>query len=484
MSASLKVAKSSALLFAIQIVQRGLGIISTLILARLLTPEDFGVVALVTIILQFFELLVETGNQQYIVQKDTVSNADLNTAWSMDILIKSSITVAIMACAPLLANFFDTPELVLALPVAALAIVIRAFRTPGMMVLAREINYRPMFRLTLWQKGLSFLTVIALALLHASYWAIIAGSLVSAVVLAIGSYRVHEFRPSWTLGNFREQWQFSRWLLLRGVVGFTRSQIDNLMVSRFFGTTSLGGYNLVREVSLLPALSAIIPMSEPLLASIAQVRHTPEALAYRIRLALAVMVTLLTPITTFLLLYPELTINVLLGPQWSAYSHLLQPFALFFFTFCLFALVSDAVIALGKVRALFTFDVLSTVVIVTILLLFATDTLGDMAWIRGWLAVATTFCLLGILNQWTAFGLWRLLWLSVPSILGSLGAAWLVSLPTWPALSGLWEFIFLGTLFVSAAALLIVGSGRILLSGTEEWAQLHSLVRQATRRTS
>ena len=71
MSASLKVLKSAGLLFGIQLVQRGLGIVSTLVLARLLAPEHFGIVALVTIALQFFELLVETGNQQYIVQKDT-----------------------------------------------------------------------------------------------------------------------------------------------------------------------------------------------------------------------------------------------------------------------------------------------------------------------------------------------------------------------------------------------------------------------------
>ena len=169
-STSSRVLKSSFFLLAIQVVQRSLGIISTLILARLLTPEHFGIVALVTIALQFFELLVETGNQQYIIQKDHIEDDDLNTAWSMDIAIKTGMAIFVMLCAPLMADFFETPELSVALAVAALAMPIRAFKTPGMMLLAREINYRPVFWLTLWQRAASFITVVTIALVHPSPW--------------------------------------------------------------------------------------------------------------------------------------------------------------------------------------------------------------------------------------------------------------------------------------------------------------------------
>ncbi|WP_375581727.1 oligosaccharide flippase family protein [Marinobacter adhaerens] len=144
MSASLKVIKSAALLLGMQVVQRGLGIISTLILARILTPDDFGIIALITIVLQFFELLAEIGNQQYIVQKEILRDSDLNTAWTMDILIKSLVALAVICSAPLLSAFFETPELALALTIATLALPLRALRTPGMMQAVREIDYRPL----------------------------------------------------------------------------------------------------------------------------------------------------------------------------------------------------------------------------------------------------------------------------------------------------------------------------------------------------
>ncbi|WP_097461241.1 oligosaccharide flippase family protein [Mangrovitalea sediminis] len=482
MSASLSVLKSAALLLSLQLVQRGLGIVSTLILARLLVPAEFGIVALVTISMQFFELLVETGNQQYIVQKKTLVDDDLNTAWSMDVLLKSLLALLIIAASPLLAIYFRTPELTAALSVTALTLPIRALKTPGLMKLARDINYRPIFRLNLWQKIITFIVVIGLALAHPSYWALIAGNIVSACILAIGSYRVDAYRPRWTLVNFREQWGFSQWLLLRGIVGFTRSQIDNLMVSRFFGTTPLGGYNVVREVSLLPALSAIIPMSEPLLAAIAKAKEDPATLAHRIRFSLAVMSSCLIPVTLFIMMYPKLIVGVLLGDNWTAYAPLLRPFGLLFFTFCLFALVSDAIIALGKVYRLFWFDVISTVIIFVTLLLTGTHSLTAMAWSRGWLAIATTLALLLILARMTRFGLARYCWLTLPSLIGSAGAGYLIAQCPLQALPPVVEFLLRGAGFVLIAVATTLIWASLLLRNTEEWHQIRFLLKHVIRR--
>ncbi|AFP31124.1 hypothetical protein MRBBS_2187 [Marinobacter sp. BSs20148] len=116
--------KSAGLLLGMQLVQHRPGIISTLILARLLLPEHFGVVALVVIALQFFELLMEIGNQHYIIQKTEVTEADLNTAWNMNIVIKSTMFIFILFLVPFLADFFETPELTAA--VAAITLPLGA----------------------------------------------------------------------------------------------------------------------------------------------------------------------------------------------------------------------------------------------------------------------------------------------------------------------------------------------------------------------
>jgi lipopolysaccharide exporter len=268
---------------------------------------------------------------------------------------------------------------------------------------------------------------------------------------------------------------------MRGVVGFTRSQIDNLFVSKLFGTSQLGGYNLVREVALLPALSAILPMSEPLLAAIAQGKHDAAILAYRIRLSLALMITALIPLTTFIMLYPELIITVLLGEKWEAYAPLLKPFGLFFFTFCLFELISDAVIAQGRVKMLFLFDVVSTVAIVFILYRWGTASLESMAWLRGWLAVATTGVLLAFLNRQTGFGFLQLFYLCLPVMLASGIAAWSVTRLSVPMFSALLEFLIRGSAFVALAAGLTIMFSWLFLRHREEWQQVVSLAKSNLR---
>ena len=109
MSLARRVLGSAALLVGIKAVQRSLGLISLLILARLLTPEDFGLIALVSITVHFFDILSNVGSEQYIIQKQAVSEEDLNTAWTIDLLMKAALWLLLMLCAPLLAEFFEQP---------------------------------------------------------------------------------------------------------------------------------------------------------------------------------------------------------------------------------------------------------------------------------------------------------------------------------------------------------------------------------------
>ncbi|AFP31114.1 lipopolysaccharide biosynthesis protein [Marinobacter sp. BSs20148] len=457
MSTSSRVFKSSAFLLAIQLFQRSLGLISTLILARLLLPEDFGIVAMVAISLQFFETLADAGNKHYIIQKTDVTDQDLNTAWTMNLTIKIVMAVLIIFAAPWVSKYFEMPELSVALCVAALAMPIRALQNPVLMLMAKQMNYQPIFVLSIWQKAISFFVVVTFAVIHPSYWAIITGELVAAVVLAIGSYTIHTYRPALTLSTMGLQWHFSKWLILRGIVGFTRSQIDNLIVSKLFGTSQLGGYHLTRELATFPALSVVIPGSEPLQAAIAERKNQPEELAYRIRLSLFMMIVLLTPLTVFMAAYSELIVNVILGAQWAEFEDLLRPFAMFFFTFCLFALVSDAFVATGQVRALFVFDLVSTVIIVGFLVNLKNIDLVTMAWARGWLAVLTTIALLFMLQYRTHFNLIRLSVLSSTIIAPSSLALWVTGIfdIQFDSLSPLILLLIKGLLYVGIVTCLI-----------------------------
>lgn len=408
MSITRRVFSSSAFQIGINLAQRLIGILSTLILARLLTPADFGIIAILALTIHLIDILSDAGSQQYIIQKQDADDTDLNTAWSIDLIGKLLLTALIWLLAPLIATTLNNPLLSDAIRVVSLSIPIRAFRNPALILLAKELQYQPLFKLGIYQKLLSFGAVMLVVAIHPSYWAIVVGDIVAALTMLIGSYRIHAYRPSWSLARLREQWRFSQWSLLRGITGFGRSQADMLIVSKLFPPAALGGYHLQRELALIPAFSLIIPATEPLLAAISKAKHDSELLGYRMRLSMVTLLAILIPLSVFIFRESELIVAVLLGDQWVANHQLLGYFSLMFFAFSFHALVSDCFTAINKLRPLFYFDLLSTVAIVSLLLLFSFLTIEQFALLRGLAGLAITLSLLVFLQTLCRFNLLRL----------------------------------------------------------------------------
>lgn len=408
MSITSRVFSSSAFQIGINLAQRLIGILSTLILARLLTPADFGIIAILALSIHLIDILSDAGSQQYIIQKQDADDTDLNTAWSIDLVGKLVLTVVIWVLAPLIATTLNNPLLSDAIRVVSLSIPIRAFRNPALILLAKELQYQQLFKLGIVQKLLSFGAVMLVVVIHPSYWAIVAGDIVAALTMLIGSYRIHPYRPAWSLARLRDQWSFSQWSLLRGITGFGRSQADILIVSKLFPPAALGGYHLQRELALIPAFSLIIPATEPLLSAIAKAKHDSELLCYRMRLSMVTLLAILVPLSAFIFRESELIVSVLLGEQWIANHQLLGYFSLMFFAFSFHALVSDCFTAINKLRALFYFDLLSTVVIVSLLLLFSFLNMEQFALLRGVAGLAITLSLLVFLQMLCRFNLLRL----------------------------------------------------------------------------
>ena len=135
MSFANKLIKSSFFIIAIRLVQRGIGIFSFLILARILTPEDFGIVSIATLLVFLCDILSETGAQQYIVHKEVVDDNDLNTSWTLGIILKSLLAIVLILASPFVASFYELPQLTVVLQIIALVLPLSALNNPKMLSL-------------------------------------------------------------------------------------------------------------------------------------------------------------------------------------------------------------------------------------------------------------------------------------------------------------------------------------------------------------
>ncbi|EED33959.1 polysaccharide biosynthesis protein [gamma proteobacterium NOR5-3] len=380
---------SSLLLVGIKAVQRSLGLVTLLILARLLTPEDFGLVALVSIVVHFFDIMSSAGGEQYIIQKPSVTPDELNTAWTIDLLMKAALWVVLMLLASPLAVFFERPELATGLWLASSVLLVNACANPGLFLLKRSLHYQGIFWLSVVQRFTTFVVVIILAYQWQSFWVIIIGDVVSSLVFTVGSFLIHRHRPRLSKTHWTEQWSFSGWMLLRGIVGYARSALDTLFVSKLFSPASLGQYSMARDVAMLPAHNVVMPGTEPLLAVFGRARDSQSLLSNRVELSLKLVALVVVPLTTLLFVFSEGITALLLGPQWTEADQLLKVLTLLLFYFSFVSVYEKALIATANTRRLFAVEAFSLLIIFVGLLVMRNSPLLELATARG---------LLGCLN--------------------------------------------------------------------------------------
>lgn len=428
MSLSQQILKGSLILLLMRLFLRGSGIISMLVLARLLSTEDFGLVAIVSSAVFLFDILSETGARQYVIQKSVISDDDLNTVWSLSFLLKLAVWLLFVIAIPYISLYFSEPKLSLPLYVISLILPISGLSNPGMVLYQKEFNYIPLFQLSVAVKVVSFVIVMFLAFYLRNYWAMVFGVVISYITKTIGSYYLHSFRPSWSLRKVSEQWNFSKWMLLKGILGYIRAQFDTLMVSKLFGVSALGGYNMMKNLSFIPAQDIVVPATEPLLSSFSKVKGDHYRLTYQIGFSTMIISLLIFPVVAFLAQFYQLVITVLLGQKWMEYSLLLGIMSILILTFSFVAIFQHALTAVGKVKIIFMYDLFSVITVISLLLIIDFSTLIEFTIIRCVLALVLVIVYSFFVFRIFSIKVGYLMKLIFPIIIACLGASYIAYL--------------------------------------------------------
>lgn len=415
---------SSSLLVLAKITQRCLGLASIIILARILTPDDFAIVALTAIIIYFFDMLSNVGTEQYIIQKKNISADDLNTAWTIDLLSKGTLWLILFIAASPLSAYFEQPQLANAIYVMATIIPVNALKNPGLFLLKSNLEYKRIFWLSVFQKLLSFILVIWLASVYQSFWALIIADVFASIFYTMGSYYIHSFRPKISLQQGKKQWLFSKWLLLKGIVGYIRAQIDTLIVSKLFPSAALGQYYMARNIAMLPAHNIFTPAIEPLLAAFKQYRHSNLILGNNIRICFLLTAIFSLPISFFIWYFPQPLIDTLLGEKWQSSYSILSSMALLIVYFPFILIFEQAFLVNKRVKALFVFDALSLITIIIALTASQYSSIETLAIFRGGIGIISAIVMMSYLHYIYKIKILPSILFIIPISLASLAAVY------------------------------------------------------------
>jgi O-antigen/teichoic acid export membrane protein len=302
---------------AAKLVVQAVSWVGTLVVVRLLTPEDYGLMAKVSVVCAIAGAIAELGLGTAIARWVDISHDDLRKIYGISLLFGGCVNVAIVAASPLLAHLFQEPRLTWPIACASLQIIIGAAAVIPSALATRELAFRHLAKIEIAVGLITVVTTLLLALRGAAVWALVVGTLVGSVMRSVGLLMFGErVWPLFSLRGITEQLKFGLTLVSNRVSYFIVVQSDVLIGSAFLSTTEVGQYSVALQLATLPMTKVSGTINQIMLPAIARKQDDPpsvrQALLKSVRLISTIAFPMLCGISA---VAPEL-VRVLLGPKW------------------------------------------------------------------------------------------------------------------------------------------------------------------------
>ena len=360
---------------AFRILVRCIGLVSTMILARLLVPADFGLVALATLMVATVELLTAFNFTTWLIRHPDPQPKHYDTVWTLTIIRGVVTCLVFVVFSEQVAALFDEPRLADVLKILGLGSLLTGCINVGIIDFQRELNFHREFLFRAYAKVGAFVVSIAGALIFRSYWALIGGIVVNNLLLMLLSFRMHNYRPSIGFRSWREIYDFSKWLLVGNLLGFLYVSVDTLIIGKIMGSQGLGLYSVARNLANLTWTEIVSPIRRVLLPGYATMNDNRERLRKGFLDGFAIIVLFGTPCALGIGLTADPLVRVILGEQWTEAIPIVQALSLYAFSAIVMSNQSPILMVLGRTRLLAGLYALGLVILIPTFL-FGLDRYG------------------------------------------------------------------------------------------------------------
>ncbi len=310
-------AHGATLMVAMRALSRLIGIFSTAILARILTPDDFGLVVLGASVLNIAQMLSEVSLDAALIRMRAPTPAHFDTAWTIGLLRGAAVGIAVLVSAPYVAAAMHEPRVVPILWMLAATTVIQSFENVRMVDFQINMQFGAVFRYRLVTRIASFVATLALAFVLRSYWALILSTLITAVVTVSYSYVLRPYRPRLALAAWRDLFSFSKWAVIGSYLAVIDIYSINFLLGWLGGARAMGLFQVSSQIAALPASEIAAPIRPPMYAAFSRLLDDPSELARVFVAGFGFLFLVITPMALGIFATAPLIVPLALGPQWS-----------------------------------------------------------------------------------------------------------------------------------------------------------------------
>ena len=314
-----KVIKGASWSIISQISVQVLSVGVTIVLARLLNPEDFGVVTISEIFVGFAYLFADLGMGAAIIQRQTTDDNALATSFWVTVIMGLGITLVLCAGSPLIAGFYDRPILQYIVMLSSAGFLIGSLTSIHKSILARKLEFNKIALINITSRLISGVTSIGMAVLGFGVWSLVAGSLAGQALVVPMVWYVARWRPRLLFHKqcFKDMFGFSSNLLAFNFFNYFARNADNLIIGKVLGAQILGYYSLAYNVMLKPLQYISWSVGNVLFPALSSIQNDKE-LVRRVYLRIVRSISLITfPMMAGLMIVSKEVVLTFYGPKWE-----------------------------------------------------------------------------------------------------------------------------------------------------------------------
>jgi O-antigen/teichoic acid export membrane protein len=333
-----------------------LNVVRSVVLARLLTPDIFGLMGLAMVVLRATDTFTRPGVSQALIARQQDFDTASSTAFTMLVIRGFLLALVLAAIAPWVADFYDSPQLTTILQVLSLVFVLNAFANINTVARQKELDFRRLTYLAQVTNLCGTVITIAVAFWLRSIWALVVGQLVQAALNALWSYYfvAGRMRFSFDRGIARELFGYGKFITGSSAVTYVATELDSMVIGKVSGMEALGFYTLAMTISALVTHNLARTAAGIMMPAYSKLQNDRPALRNAYLRVLSMTVYLIMPTTIGLIVAADSLLYLVYGPKWMGAVLPLQVLSVFGIFRALLAFNGYLFEGIGKPKVAFT----------------------------------------------------------------------------------------------------------------------------------
>ena len=314
---------SQGMMFVIQLA-------STMILARILTPQDYGMMAMVVSITGLASILSNLGLSTATIQRAEITHEQVSTLFWINTAIGALVTVVIASLSPVVAWFYQTPELVWMMLALSSNFFINGMTVQHSALLNRQMKFYALAKIQVLSTLIGIVSAVVAAKYGLGYWALVINSVVTSVTSVIGTW----FSSGWMPGMPRKSAEvkamvkFGSDIVGFNIINYFSRNLDNILIGRYHGSAELGFYSKAYQLLMMPITNLRDPMNRVAMPALSKLQNEPIHYRNYYKKYISILAFVSMPLVVFMFVCSEQIVSLLLGEQWLEASEIFRLLAI------------------------------------------------------------------------------------------------------------------------------------------------------------